>query len=296
MASITPLAGRLCQIFRPQSYVLASCVILAIGELVAGTAKNLTAYLVGRVIMGVGTAGNFPVALIVIIELTSVKRRGLFMGLLNTAFTTGIAFGGVLAAALEQALGWRAVFWLQIPFALSAGIGIFFLMPTSSSPKDKIEEQTLIQKVKSIDYLGVVTLVRLLPAIWSESLLIRLQVATVVLLLYGLSSAKVQVAPIVISVAVALLFVLIESRYARNPIIPVSVLRSRAVLLTCVSTLAFMVSRWLVLFFTPQYFIAVRSWSPQQAGWVLLAPNGGFAVGGLLVGLLHITRKGGFYM
>ena len=37
-----------------------------------------------------GTAGNFPVALIVIIDLTSLKRRGLFMGLLNTAFTTGI--------------------------------------------------------------------------------------------------------------------------------------------------------------------------------------------------------------
>lgn len=57
-----------------------------------------------------------------------------------------------------------------------------------------------------------------------------------------------------------------------------------------------MIARWLVLFFTPMYFIAVRSWSPQQAGWVLLAPNGGFAVGGLLVGWLHIKRKGGFYM
>jgi len=55
MASITPLAGRLCQIFRPQTYVLVSCLILAIGQLVTGTARDLTAYLVGRVIMGVGT-------------------------------------------------------------------------------------------------------------------------------------------------------------------------------------------------------------------------------------------------
>jgi len=55
MASITPLAGRLCQIFRPQTYVLVSCLILAVGQLVAGTAPDLTAYLIGRVIMGVGT-------------------------------------------------------------------------------------------------------------------------------------------------------------------------------------------------------------------------------------------------
>lgn len=161
MASITPLAGRLCQIFRPQSYVLVSCLILAIGQLVAGTAKNLEAYLVGRVIMGVGTAGNFPVALIVIIDLTTVKRRGLFMGLLNTAFTTGIAFGGVLAAALEHRLHWRPVFWLQIPFAVLAGVGLFFLMPTVAKQNDKGESQTLSQKIRSIDYIGVITLVRL---------------------------------------------------------------------------------------------------------------------------------------
>jgi len=98
--SITPLAGRLCQIFRPQSYVLVSAFILAVGQLVTGTARNLEVYLVGRVIMGVGAAANFPVALIVILDLTSTKRRGLAMGLLNSCFTVGIAFGGLVCVSL----------------------------------------------------------------------------------------------------------------------------------------------------------------------------------------------------
>jgi len=51
---------------------------------------------------------------------------------------------------------------MQIPFALIGGIGIFFLMPTVTDSDDKAEHQTLLQKVKSIDYLGVVTLVRTL--------------------------------------------------------------------------------------------------------------------------------------
>lgn len=192
---------------------------------------------------------------------------------------------------------WRPVFLLQIPFALIGGIGIFFLMPTVVDSDDKAEHQTLMQKVKSIDYLGVVTLVRIDFLKLSPSILLTCnKIATIVLLLYGLSSPKVQIAPIILSIAIAVVFVLVESRFARTPIIPMEVLKSRAVLLTCLSTLSFMISRWLVLFFTPMYFIAVRSWSPQQAGWVLLAPNGGFAAGGLLVGWLHIRRSGGFYM
>jgi len=42
----------------------------------------------------------------VIISITGVKRRGLFMGGLNTCFTIGIAFGALIAGAMEPAVGW----------------------------------------------------------------------------------------------------------------------------------------------------------------------------------------------
>lgn len=57
-----------------------------------------------------------------------------------------------------------------------------------------------------------------------------------------------------------------------------------------------MISRWLVLFYSPVYFIAVRGWSQASFGLVLLATNGGFAVGGLAVGFLHIKRAGSFWL
>jgi hypothetical protein len=54
--------------------------------------------------------------------------------------------------------------------------------------------------------------------------------------------------------------------------------------------------RWSVLFYTPVYALAVRNWSPATAGSILIPTNGGFALGGLLVGWLHIRRAGSFWL
>lgn len=59
-----------------------------------------------------GAAANFPVGIIVVIDLTSPKRRGLFMGLLNAGFTMGLAMGAPLAGLLEPLIGWVTAFVL----------------------------------------------------------------------------------------------------------------------------------------------------------------------------------------
>ena len=79
----------------------------------------------------------------------------------------------------------------------------------------------------------------------------RLQIATVVSLLYGLSSQKIIWQPILLSFFLLLLFVTTEIYVAQDPIIPVTVLKSRGVLLACVAQLGIMVARWMVLFYTP---------------------------------------------
>lgn len=111
--------------------MLVSSVVFAVGLVVTSVAPSLSMFLVGRVLTGIGTylnkqpetgsvcvigvnrvllitgaAGNFPVAISVLINITSVKRRGLFMGGLNTCFTVGVAFGALIAGALEPAIGW----------------------------------------------------------------------------------------------------------------------------------------------------------------------------------------------
>jgi hypothetical protein len=111
-----------------------------------------------------------------------------------------------------------------------------------------------------------------------------------------MSSSQLQWIPIAISPILLTAFILNEICLAKVPIIPISVLKSRGALLTCLAQLGFMAARWMVLFYTPVYAIAVRGWAPAAAGSMLIPTNLGFATGGLLVGWLHIRRAGSFYL
>ena len=280
ITSIMPVAGRLCLVFTPRIYLFGSILILSAGLLITSIAPKLWVFLVGRVISGIGTAAVTPVALILIRELTNDAKKGLYFGLVNTGYTTGVSLGAIIAGALEPVVGWRAVFWLQIPLALGAGTLALFSIPKVNQRHSKNEEDfSMAKKLSKIDYFGIVTLI-----------------SSVVLLLYSLSSQKILVTPIILSCFTLALFVFVELKWAAEPIIPYSVLRSRGNILTGLATIGVMSARWSILFYSPVYAISVRGWSQASAGLMLLPTNTGFAIGGILVGWLHISKGGAFYV
>jgi hypothetical protein len=137
-----------------------------------------------------------------------------------------------------------------------------------------------LSRLAKLDYVGAISLT-----------------ASIVLVLYSLGAPRhIPLPPLIMAPFVFAAFVLNEVYIASDPIIPVSLLRSRGLLLTCLATVGYMMARWAVLFYTPTYAIAVRNWSPASAGAILIPTNAGFALGGLLVGGLHIRRSGSFYV
>lgn len=177
MSSLAPIAARLAQIFSPRKCVLAASVLCSIGGLVTSQAHTLGVFLLGRAIQGIGGAGILSISFILVLELSGKKRRGLFIGLLNTGFTTGVAFGAVIAGALLSVTGWvcfcdasefeswltwwmqRFLFWVQTPFALIFGTGIFFSIPRSFTSGQEDGQGSIAAKLRRIDYLGAISLV-----------------------------------------------------------------------------------------------------------------------------------------
>lgn len=248
--------------------------------MITAFAPTLTSFLAGRAVAGVGAAGVFTVSIIVVLQLSSAKRRGIFIGLLNTGYTLGVACGAIVAGALLPHTGWRALFWMQAPLAFAAGLCLQIFIPAAfSANKDGPSELSITRRLARLDYVGAVTLT-----------------SSIVFLLVGLSSPSIRVMPIIIGLTILPVFVLNEFYVAVDPVIPVSVLKSRGTFFTCLATVGMMMSRWTVLFYSPVYAIAVRGWSPATAGTILIPTNGGFALGGLLVGWLHIRREGSFYL
>ncbi|KAI1389716.1 MFS general substrate transporter [Hypoxylon trugodes] len=278
MSSTTPLTGKLASIFAPRSMALVVATLFAIGCLVTSQAHSFPVFILGRVITGMGGGGSTALAIVLILELTTKRQRGLYVGLMNAGFTTGVSLGAVFFGGLISATGWRALFWIQVPPSLLAGLGIYFSIPGSFSPNQSSKEGSLVTKLKRIDYLGALFLT-----------------ATVVFFLFGLSN-NIQAIPLVISLAALIIFVLIEYYVAVDPIVPITVIQNRGALLTCVAQLGFMAARWTVLFYAPITALAVRGFPPAASGSILIPTNLGFGLGGLLIGWLHIRHTGSFWL
>lgn len=281
MSALGPLNGKLAAVFTPRITMFASTVLLAIGTIVSGLANDFAGFIVGRVFTGVGAAGIFTVSIIIVLELTSAKQRGLAIGLLNTGFTIGVAVGATAAGALLPSVGWRWLFLGQAPIALLGGVSLLLSIPsTFTTGKQDDKGIPTLTRLAKLDYLGAITLT-----------------TSIVLVLYSLGAPRhIPILPLILSPFVFATFVLNELYLSPDPIIPVSLLKSRGLFLTCLATVGYMMARWAVLFYTPTYAIAVRNWSPARAGAILIPTNAGFALGGLLVGGLHIRRSGSFYI
>ncbi|KAI0134611.1 major facilitator superfamily domain-containing protein [Xylariales sp. AK1849] len=277
LASFAPLAGRLASVFSPRPVILTTSVFFALGGLVTSQAHSFSVFILGRVLTGAGGSGIFVLAVVLVLELTSKRRRGLFVGLVNAGFTTGVSLGAAVFGALIPVTGWRFLFWIQCPLGAAAGLGVYFSLPKTFTPANQIKGVSVATKLKNIDYLGAAVLT-----------------TTIVLFLYGLSGT-IQWIPMVVSLGTLIVFVLVEFFVATDPIIPIAVLRNRGALLSCFSQLGFMAARWAVLFYAPITALAVFGFSPGASGSMLIPTNLGFGTGGLLVGWLHVKRTGSFW-
>ena len=171
----------------------------------------------------------------------------------------------------------RLLFGAQAPLAAVAGLGVSLSIPSFPVQSESAKNKTTLQKLAGLDYAGAASLT-----------------VAIVLFLYGLSGT-IQPLPILLSLIALSVFLAVESR-ASDPVIPLSVLKSRGVLLSCFSQLGFMAARWTVLFYAPIFALAVRGLPPAIAGSALIPTNVGFGLGGLAVGALHIRRAGSFWL
>ena len=104
---------------------LAGIVLVAVGGLVGGFAQDLLTLLISRVLIGLGTSCAYPTAMLLIRRRCpgrgpgqATRRcagRALQIAGIATA-SLGLPLGGVLVGTL----GWRAVFFINVPVALVA--------------------------------------------------------------------------------------------------------------------------------------------------------------------------------
>lgn len=110
-SAMSPLSGRLATIFSPRSLILPIGLFFTVGGLITSLARSFAIFILGRVLTGIGGAGVMTLSVILVLELVSKKKRGIFIGLLNSGFTIGLSTGAVVYGALLPAIGWVRASW-----------------------------------------------------------------------------------------------------------------------------------------------------------------------------------------
>jgi MFS family permease len=149
-----PTGGKLAEEFGPRRVFLAGALVVLIGGVTGGLGQNLATLIVARALIGIGSSAGYPPAMLLIRR--RAQRAGLaappggVLGGLQIATVTatlGLPLGGVLTSVW----GWRAVFFVNIPFAL-----VILAMGVRWIPGDPPAGVTSAREVASrIDLAGI---------------------------------------------------------------------------------------------------------------------------------------------
>jgi MFS family permease len=119
-----PTGGKLAEEFGPRRVFLAGASIVLIGGITGGLGQDLATLIIARVLIGIGSSAGYPPAMLLIRR--RAQQAGLaappggVLGGLQIAATVTATLGLPLGGVLVWAWGWRAVFFVNVPFALAA--------------------------------------------------------------------------------------------------------------------------------------------------------------------------------
>ncbi|KAF7339985.1 MFS general substrate transporter [Mycena venus] len=221
-ASCLPLSGNLAQIFGRRPILLGSLVLFAVGSAVAGSARSMTALIIGRAVQGVAGGGIQALTSIVTADLIPLRERGVFNGITGLVWTLGSVIGPFIAGSLASKASWRWLFYMNIPLCFLAFVVVACFLNV------KTPRENLTTKLLQVDWLGNVFIISS-----TCSCMLGLSWAGIV---FPWSSPQVLV-PLIVGLLGLLWSVYYESRWPAKPTIPLLVLSNRTTVLGYIATL-----------------------------------------------------------
>jgi MFS family permease len=122
-AVMTPIAGRLSDIYGRKKMLLIVMAVYSTGILAGGFANSIEFMLAARTAQGVGMS-MFPIAFGIIREILPEKKLAIGQTIFSSTFSGGAVVGLIVGATIIQNFGWQATFFSIFPIAVILGLVI----------------------------------------------------------------------------------------------------------------------------------------------------------------------------
>lgn len=260
-----PLYGKLGDLIGRKRIFLFSIITFLIGSAACGLAQSMVELVAFRAVQGIGGGGLSVIALAIIGDLLEPRQRARMQGLFSVVFALSALAGPLLGGIVTDALGWRWVFYINLPLGVIAFVLVvsFLRMPPKGTKQ-------------KIDYLG--------------ALLLTAAVVCLVLLLSWAGSKYAWGSPVIVGLGIAVvlllvIWVLVERRVA-DPIIAPRLFRDRTFSIANVIALASNFGLMGAINYLPLFLQLASGQSPTASGLLFLPAMVGLSIGAMVAGQL----------
>lgn len=147
---VIPLTAWLGDYFGRKAYFIFSLIGFTVASMLCGFAGNLQILILARILQGLCGGGLLAKAQAILFETFPPEQQGLAQAVFGVGVISGPAIGPTLGGFLTDSLGWRWIFFINLPFGILAVVMAFLFLP-----KDHVKEKPIN---RSVDWLGIILL------------------------------------------------------------------------------------------------------------------------------------------
>ena len=258
-------AGVLGDRFGARRIFLSGFTLFTLASVAAALAPDALALNISRAVQGVGAALLVPSSLSILNATYSYDRAMLAKAIAwwTAAGGVSIALGPVVGGLLMSVLGWRSIFWVNVPIAI-IGFWVTMRVVPALRPKDPGRTFDLPGQI-----LAIIALTAFIGVVIEANEL-------------GMQNSLIQGA-LLVAVAAAVLFLWVEQR-SKAPMLPLKMFKlpgfSGAVLFGVFVNFAY----YGIIFVLSFYLQKVRGFSVLEAGLIFLPLTGTFLISNIISG------------
>jgi EmrB/QacA subfamily drug resistance transporter len=151
---VTPVYGKLGDLYGRKIVLQVGIVIFLVGSVLCGMSRNMTQLIIFRAIQGLGGGGLNVTTQAIVGDIVPPRERGRYQGFFGAMFGLASIVGPLLGGFFTTHIGWRWIFYINIPLGIIALVVLAATLPAQS-----------IRRSHAIDYAGAALLAVVLASI-----------------------------------------------------------------------------------------------------------------------------------